>query len=149
VKPEKQRKPRRGRPAPQPAAQTAPADGAPASRTPAPPRRPAKQQQQRRGRRDAPRQQPRTGAYEKRAPKVSVPITKAMEEGKEFMRSFGDLLQYHQKKKEKDSPPTQPKEPPVPPAPPAHASSNGPSNGSSDESREAPVMSGEATDSGS
>jgi hypothetical protein len=26
-----------------------------------------------------------------------------MEEGKEFMRSFGDLLQYHQKKKEHDS----------------------------------------------
>jgi hypothetical protein len=24
-----------------------------------------------------------------------------MEEGKEFMRSFGDLLQYHQKQKEK------------------------------------------------
>ena len=38
----------------------------------------------------------RTGAYEKRAAKKLVPITKAMEEGKEAMRSFGDLLQFHQ-----------------------------------------------------
>jgi hypothetical protein len=27
-----------------------------------------------------------------------------MEEGKEFMRSFGDLLQFHQKKKEQEKP---------------------------------------------
>jgi uncharacterized protein len=146
VKPEPKHKPRRGRPAPQPAAQTATADNSamPAARTPAPARRPAKQQQ-RRGRREAPRQQPRTGAYEKRAPKVSVPITKEMEEGKEFLRSFGDLLQYHQKKKEKDSAPAEPKEA----TPPTHESANGPSNGSTDDNRDTPVMSAEASQSGS
>jgi uncharacterized protein len=146
VKPDRQRKPRRGRPAPQPAAQTAPADtsATPAARTPMPPSRPAKQQQ-RRGRRDAPRQQPRTGAYEKRAPKVSVPITKAMEEGKEFMRSFGDLLQFHQKKKEKDTTPAESQEAPAPPPAAAHE----PSNGSRDDSHESPVMSGEVNESGS
>ena len=37
-----------------------------------------------------------SGTYEKRAAKKLVPITKAMEEGKEFLRSFGDLLQFHQ-----------------------------------------------------
>jgi hypothetical protein len=31
-----------------------------------------------------------------------------MEEGKEFMRSFGDLLQYHQKKKEQQKNSDQP-----------------------------------------
>ena len=36
--------------------------------------------------------------------KTLVPITKEMEEGKEFLRSFGDLLQFHQKKKEQDKP---------------------------------------------
>jgi uncharacterized protein len=150
TKPENKRKPRRERRAPQPAAQTASTDRAatPPERTSRPPRRPAKQQG--RGRREAPRQQPRTGAYEKRAPKVKVPITKDMEEGKEFMRSFGDLLQYHQKKKEKDSPPAESKEvAAAPPPPPAHATTNGPSNGSNDESHESPVMSGEATESGS
>ena len=35
-------------------------------------------------------------------PKTLVPITKEMEEGKEYLRSFGDLLQFHQKKKEQD-----------------------------------------------
>jgi uncharacterized protein len=149
VKPEKQRRPRRDRPAPQPAAQAVSTDrtATPAERTPRPQRRPAKQQG--RGRRDAPRQQPRTGAYEKRAPKVKVPITKEMEEGKEFMRSFGDLLQFHQKKKEKDSAPPESTEAAVPPPPPAHAPNNGPSNGSTDENRETPVMSAEANQSGS
>ena len=151
AKPENKRKPRRGRPAPQPAAQTAPAESsaAPVARNPRPQRRPAKQQGQGRGRRDAPRQQPRTGAYEKRAPKVKVPITKEMEEGKEFMRSFGDLLQYHQKKKEQDAPPAESKQPPAPAPPPAHGPTNGPSNGSTDDSHETPVMSGEANESGS
>jgi hypothetical protein len=66
-----------------------------------PPRRPPAK-----GRRDRrePQRQPRSGAYEKRAAKKLVPITKAMEEGKEFMRSFGDLLQFHQKKKEQGQP---------------------------------------------
>jgi uncharacterized protein len=66
-----------------------------------------------RGRRD--RQQrdrkPRTGSYEKRAAKPLAPITKEMEEGKEYMRTFGDLLQFHQKKKEQKKPP-QPGTPP-------------------------------------
>jgi hypothetical protein len=32
------------------------------------------------------------------------PITKEMEEGKEPMRSFSDLLQFYEKKKEDDEP---------------------------------------------
>ena len=43
-------------------------------------------------------------SYEKRATKNLVPISKDMEEGKESMRSFGDLLQYHQKKTDQDPP---------------------------------------------
>jgi protein Tex len=42
----------------------------------------------------------RSGAFEKRAAKKLVPITKEMEEGKEAMRTFGDLLQFHRKKVE-------------------------------------------------
>jgi hypothetical protein len=30
-----------------------------------------------------------------------------MAEGKEYLRSFGDLLQFHKKKKEQDDPPAQ------------------------------------------
>jgi hypothetical protein len=72
-----------------------------------------------------------------------------MEEGKEFMRSFGDLLQYHQKKKEKDSDTDESKV--APPSGPAHEheSANGPSNGSTDDNRDTPVMSAEASQSGS
>jgi len=88
--------------------QPAQAEGQPipaaADRTPRPPKHAAKPRGDRRGRRDkrdAARPQ-RMGAYEKRAAKTLVPITKAMEEGKEFMRSFGDLLQFHQKKKEQE-----------------------------------------------
>jgi uncharacterized protein len=113
VRPEKSRRPRRPKPEPQPVAAGQPTDGAPSriERASRPPRRPAKQ---RRDRREPPRQ-PRSGAYEKRAAKKLVPITKAMEEGKEFMRSFGDLLQFHQKKKEqgqKNSESTPKQEPP-------------------------------------
>jgi hypothetical protein len=72
---------------------------------------------------DRGRRQPvRTGAYEKRAAKPLKPITKEMEEGKEAMRTFGDLLQFHRKK-------TEPPSPPSPAAPPLDASpsaSNGP-----------------------
>jgi protein Tex len=84
--------------APQPAAQSPPTERRPAAveKKSLPPRRPPKP---RRDRRDAARAA-RTGAYEKRATKVMVPITKEMEEGKAYMRTFGDLLQYHQKKKE-------------------------------------------------
>jgi hypothetical protein len=37
-----------------------------------------------------------------------------MEEGKEYMRTFGDLLQFHKKKQE----PTPPDSPPKPDTPP-------------------------------
>src|SRR4051794_6761368 len=72
----------------------------------APVRQPAarRRDKPRRDRRGKPQPQPRTGAYEKRAPKTLVPITPEMEEGKEYMRSFGDLLQFHKKKKEETSP---------------------------------------------
>jgi uncharacterized protein len=74
---------------------------APGDQESRPQRRPGKPRRERRG---PPQRPARTGAYEKRAPKVRVPITKAMEEGKEFLRSFGDLLQFHQKKKEEQTP---------------------------------------------
>ena len=55
----------------------------------------------RRGRRqDRPRE--RSGTFERRAKREVVPITKEMEEGKEAMRSFSDLLQFHKKQSEKD-----------------------------------------------
>jgi uncharacterized protein len=63
--------------------------------------RPARRRRPRRGEGGPPKQDgPRT--FEKRATKTLVPITKAMEEGKEAMRSFGDLLQYVKKKEEDD-----------------------------------------------
>jgi uncharacterized protein len=66
---------------------------------------------------DRGRRQPiRTGTYEKRAAKQLVPITKEMEEGKEAMRTFGDLLQYVQKKKEPQGQPATPRPEPVEPA---------------------------------
>jgi uncharacterized protein len=61
----------------------------------------------RRDRRGPPQRQPRTGSYEKRAPKQLIPITKEMEEGKAYLRSFGDLLQFTKKKQE---PPAAPNE---------------------------------------
>jgi uncharacterized protein len=72
-------------------------------RTPRPPRRAAKGRGDRRDRRPPPRQQPRTGSYEKRAPKELVPITKEMAEGKAYLRSFGDLLQFTKKKNEPEA----------------------------------------------
>jgi uncharacterized protein len=79
--------------------QQQPAEGgrAPAEKS-APPRRPAGKP--RRDRRGPPQREPRTGSYEKRAPKKLVPITKEMEEGKAYLRSFGDLLQFQKKKEE-------------------------------------------------
>jgi uncharacterized protein len=98
---------RRDAPQQKPAQPVGDAPPAATDRRPRPPQRAVKPRGDRRGRRDkrdAPRPV-RTGAYEKRAPKTKVPITKAMEEGKEFMRSFGDLLQFHQKKKEQEKEP--------------------------------------------
>ncbi|QDU54255.1 Tex-like N-terminal domain-containing protein [Aeoliella mucimassa] len=56
----------------------------------------------RRGRRGEKPQRPRTGSFEKRAKREVVPLTKEMEEGKEAMRSFSDLLQFHKKQSTKD-----------------------------------------------
>jgi uncharacterized protein len=97
---------RRRQAAPQPAAQgeSPPQPAEPREQRP---RRPGKPQRERRGGRPQKREA-RTGPYEKRAAKTLVPITKAMEEGKEYLRSFGDLLQFHQKKKEHDNPPDAP-----------------------------------------
>jgi uncharacterized protein len=115
ARPEKSRRPRRPKAEPQPAAAAQATDGARAparvERASRPSRQPAKQRRDRR----EPQRPPRSGTYEKRAAKKLVPITKAMEEGKEFMRSFGDLLQFHKKKNEQgqtssESTPTQ--EPP-------------------------------------
>jgi uncharacterized protein len=109
VRPEKPRRPPRRKPqsARQPVAAPQSADGAPAPADGPAVRqsRPTKPPREKRERRP-PQRQPRSGTYEKRAAKTLVPITKAMEEGKEFMRSFGDLLQFHQKQKGKKQPET-------------------------------------------
>jgi uncharacterized protein len=107
-RPQQPRHPQQSQDQPAPAQ---PADGAPAAeiRPPRPPRhheeRPPRERGRERGRDRGrgrrPERQPRSGAYEKRAEKTVMPITKAMEEGKEMLRSFGDLLQFHQKKKER------------------------------------------------
>jgi len=103
---------------PQQQAQPAVADAAPArpDRTPRPPRRQGKgggkPRQDRRG--GPPQRERRTGTYEKRAPKELVPITKEMEEGKAYLRSFGDLLQFKKKKEvsHEQSPPANPPDAP-------------------------------------
>ena len=43
-----------------------------------------------------------TGSFEQRAKREVVPISKEMSEGKEALRSFGDLLQFHKEKKGDD-----------------------------------------------
>jgi uncharacterized protein len=47
---------------------------------------------------------PKYASFERRprAPKPVVPITKAMEEGREPMRTFADLMQFYEKKKTED-----------------------------------------------
>jgi protein Tex len=107
-KPTKQRSRGRRQDAPQqsqPQPQGAAQEGArkPPERAGAQPRRGGKPRGDRRDRRGPPQRQPHSGAYEKRAPKQRVPITKEMEEGKAYLRSFGDLLQFAQKKKEHES----------------------------------------------
>jgi uncharacterized protein len=84
----------------QPAAASGPTqDGARTQKRP--PAAARRREKPRRGdRRGPPQRQPRTGSYEKRAPKQLVPITPEMAAGKEYLRSFGDLLQFTQKKKE-------------------------------------------------
>lgn len=102
---------------PQPAQAGAQEGAAPPTAAQRPQAAPRRREKPRRGDRRGPQQQrqQRTGAYEKRAPKKLVPITEAMAEGKEYLRSFGDLLQFHQKKK--DAPPK-----PEEPSPPADGS---------------------------
>jgi uncharacterized protein len=98
----------------QPQSQPQPEGAAPPQRRPAPPRE-RRPDTPRRDRREERRPQ-HSGAYEKRAARQRVPITPAMEEGKEAMRTFADLLQFHQKKVQaKDQPPAQKTEPPEQP----------------------------------
>jgi hypothetical protein len=98
-RPERQRKPRRKPRTQKPQNEAVQAE----RRDAAPPRerveRPRAERPKRRQERER-RPKPRTGSFEKRAAKTLVPITKAMEEGKEYMRTFGDLLQFHRKKQE-------------------------------------------------
>jgi len=54
--------------------------------------------EKRSGRRPASQHTARPRVHQKVSKKPIVPITKEMEEGSEPMRTFGDLLQYHQKK---------------------------------------------------
>jgi protein Tex len=91
--------------------QAQPAEGAQsrAARPQQQQRRPSKPRHDRRG---PPQRQPRSGSFEKRAPKQLVPITKEMEEGKAYLRSFGDLLQFKKKKNEAPAPSDQ-SEPPT------------------------------------
>jgi hypothetical protein len=96
----------------QAAPQVGAAEGAP--RQQQPPRR--RDKPRRDDRRGPPQRPPRTGAYEKRATKKLVPITEAMAEGKEYLRSFGDLLQFHKKKQEPDESAGKSSNPPTPPA---------------------------------
>jgi protein Tex len=116
-RPNRERRPRR-----KPAVATAAvaAEGAAPAQAPRE-RRPPRRDQKHGRREDRGRRQPvRTGAYEKRAAKKQVPITKAMEEGKEYMRTFGDLLQFHRKKQEPEA------KPDVPPANGSAPSGGGP-----------------------
>jgi uncharacterized protein len=106
---EKERPPQRERsPRRRPQPQKVPVAAAAGEGQAAPPRertqrprseRPRTERPKRRDDRDR-RPPQRTGAYEKRAAKALKPITKEMEEGKEYLRSFGDLLQFHKKKQE-------------------------------------------------
>jgi uncharacterized protein len=128
-RPAKQPRRGRGRRPPVEASSQAQPVGA-ASGTSQPPRRERRPPRERgprregRGRRGAERQ-PRSGAYEKRAAKTQTPITKAMEEGKEMLRSFGDLLQFHQKKQQRKEETKQVHEAP----PPADGNANGAAKG--------------------
>jgi uncharacterized protein len=120
-RPEKKPTRRARRPPPSHTSEPVAASGASTDAGTTPPRRPRKLRGDRRERRGEKRPL-RTGAYEKRAAKEIVPITKAMQEGKELMRSFSDLLQYHQKKKEHQTKPSPNTDAAAPPAP---TSSNG------------------------
>jgi uncharacterized protein len=110
-RPTQQRKPRGKRP-PQNSEGVENAEQAP-RRHSRPPRQREQQGERtsrpKRGRDRDRRPPPRTGAFERRAAKSIVPITKKMEEGKEAMRTFGDLLQFHRKKSQSEQP-TQPTE---------------------------------------
>ncbi|HEY4234176.1 MAG TPA: Tex family protein [Lacipirellulaceae bacterium] len=107
---EKERPPKRERPPRRPPPKAATPAGeqqaAPTTQQRRDEPRPPRKRDDRPKRRDdrGRRQQPvRSGPFEKRAAKKLVPITKEMEEGKEAMRTFGDLLQFHRKKLEPPS----------------------------------------------
>jgi uncharacterized protein len=101
-RPQRPQQPKQQRPRPQPATAGAAAGSAP----PAGGRPPAPHTQhggRRDGRRGGGRPQshgPKVIERPPTKPKVVKPITKAMEEGKEAMRSFGQLMQLFEKKKE-------------------------------------------------
>jgi uncharacterized protein len=105
-RPQKPSRPRRRRSEPERVDNIPPSDGAPRATETERHDKPRRERPRReKSRRDKPSRdrragqgQPRTGPYEKRVTKTLVPITKEMEEGKEAMRTFGDLLQYHRKK---------------------------------------------------
>jgi len=75
------------RAAPKPAAAPAAADPPAAPR----PARPPRGREERRG---GPPREPRTRTYEVKPKQPAAPITKAMQEGKEPLRTFGDLKQF-------------------------------------------------------
>jgi uncharacterized protein len=121
-RPDQQQRPQQQRP-PRPQRQPQPQGGAPPQGGPQPagigalpgdrPPRPygGGRRDQRHGGR-GPHQHPKTIERPPTKPKKFKPLTKAMEEGKEPLRSFSDLMQLYDKKKEKP----QAEEQPPPPA---------------------------------
>jgi uncharacterized protein len=96
----------RRRASPRPAAtqrQPAPAAAAPAESRPPRPQRP--QRPPRGDRRGGPPREPRTRTYEAKPKKPAAPITKAMQEGKEPLRTFGDLKQFFESRGATEEPP--------------------------------------------
>lgn len=106
-RPPREKRERKPKPKPKRPAQVATTEAQQAStaRSERPPRKSQpRRQSDRKPRRDPPQQGPgERPAFEKRAKKVLVPITKEMAEGKEAMRSFSDLMQFHKQKKGEES----------------------------------------------
>jgi uncharacterized protein len=103
---QQQRQPQAQRPPrPQPAGVGPPAQGrgqpSGGGRPPAPHTNHGPRRDQRRGGRPQQAHGPKVVERAPTKPKVVKPITKAMEEGKEAMRSFGQLMQLFEKKKQK------------------------------------------------
>ncbi len=99
-KPPRSRSRRRPKKAATEGATAATSDSKPAASPPRGERRGGRSGDRRGKRHEQPR--PRTGSFERRAKRNVAPITKEMEDGKEAMRSFSDLLQFHKKQSSKD-----------------------------------------------